>query len=110
MYLQKIISKKNLEKKLFLLTSSRHCPPHHSLALSFLLWFGLRDVWEYSTPRALIQKDNCCFSGILEHRSVEKIAICAHTNRDSFWSEAAQNFEVFFLIIAKIKKSKTYSG
>jgi hypothetical protein len=47
------------------------------------------------------------FPAFLEHGSAEKIAVCAHTNRDpnkqevgSFLSEAAQNLEVF----SKIQK------
>jgi hypothetical protein len=41
-----------------------------------LFWFGLSD------SRAVIQRTIVDFSAFLERGSAEKIAVCAHTNRD----------------------------
>jgi hypothetical protein len=71
---------------------------HHRAAL---FWFGLRDV-EIFYSRTVIQRTIFDFPAFLEYNSVEKIAVCAHTNRDPnkqevgfILSEATQNFEVF---------------
>jgi hypothetical protein len=79
----------------------------------FLLGLGEVEIF-YS--QVIIQRTVVVFSAFLEHGSAEKIAVCAHSNRDpnkhgywldSFLSEAAQNLEVFCQkFITKIKKSK----
>jgi hypothetical protein len=44
-------------------------------------WFGLRDFGILHSP-AVIQRIIVNFPAFLEQGSVEKIAVCAHTNRD----------------------------
>jgi hypothetical protein len=46
-----------------------------------LFCFGLRDVGIFYS-RAVIQRTIVIFPAVLEHGSAEKIAVCAHTNRD----------------------------
>jgi hypothetical protein len=46
-----------------------------------LLCFGLGDVGILHS-RAVIQRTIVVSSAFLEHGSVEKIAVCAHSNRD----------------------------
>jgi hypothetical protein len=46
-----------------------------------LFWIGLQDVGIFYL-RAAIQKTIVDFPAFLEHGSAEKIAVCAHTNRD----------------------------
>jgi hypothetical protein len=46
-----------------------------------LFWFGLRDAGIFYSG-AVIQRTIADFPAFLDHGSVEKIAVCAHTNRD----------------------------
>jgi hypothetical protein len=49
-----------------------------------LFWIGLRDVGilQIFNSRALIQRTIVDSPAFLEHGSVKKIAVCAHTNGD----------------------------
>jgi hypothetical protein len=55
-------------------------------------YFGL-DCGMLEYERAEIQKTIVNFPAFLEHGSAEKIAVCAHTNRDSNKDEIGYNFE-----------------
>jgi hypothetical protein len=57
-----------------------------------LFWFGLRDVGLFYS-RAIIQRTIVDFLAFLERGLAEKIAVCAHTNRNPNKQEFRLIFE-----------------
>jgi hypothetical protein len=61
-----------------------------------LFWFGLWDVGILHL-QAVIQRTIVFSPAFLEHGSAEKIAVCAHTNRDPNKQEEERHFCIYKL-------------
>jgi hypothetical protein len=90
------------------------------LLKKFAKGLPLRDVgiFQMFYSCAVIQRRIVDFPAFLEYGSAEKIAVCAHTNRDPnkqevefiFCMKRLRTLKSFQKFKIKIKKSKTYCG